>query len=453
MKNTFLLLSTVLIILASCTKVKNTTTASISNDIPAIEQQVDVPLPNVKKPPYVFKINASESHELVTKTGSKITIPKDAFVDKKGNPISGDVEVTFEEFHDATDIILSGIPMNITTEDGEMGSFESAGMFNISGSQNGEEIRIDNNKTIEIELASFEEESDFNFYEFDKEKGQWIEEAKAVSVTENEIRKEAEQNLKELPPRPIEIKKASSNDFVFEIAVDKRNNPEFESFDNVMWRLADKNTESESLFSTTIRNPNLECIDQEKSIFRLTGSANKKKIKTRVQPVMFGSNLKKAQAAFKVKLTGYKKALEQKKEEEAKIDQMGKFSRSMALNSFGTYNFDRLYKVRKKVQFNALFFIPALKKVFKKGYLIQGKKKISIPYSRSGYYKFTFNPKERNTVITFDEDGNLYEFRADDFESLQNTKLTKDDEYTFRMRETGIKIQNATDLKSYLASL
>ena len=279
MKNSFLILCTFLFVFAACTKVKNNTSTSISTDVSDIEQHVDVPLPNVKTPPYVFKIDASEKHELVTKKGSKITIPKDAFVDKNGNPISGEVEVKFEEFHDATDIILSGIPMNITTEDGEMGSFESAGMFNISGAQNGEEIRIGNNKTIEIELASFEEESDFNFYKFDEEKGQWKEKAKAVAVSENQIRQETEEKLKALPPQPIEVKKASSSDFVFELAINKEKNPELESFDNVMWRLAEKATETSSLFNSTIREPNLECIDQEKSIFRLTGTSGKRKIK------------------------------------------------------------------------------------------------------------------------------------------------------------------------------
>jgi len=453
MKKPLFILTVFALIFSSCSKVKNDSSSSVNHDVSTSKQKIDAPLPNVKKEPYKFTINASEKHQLTTATGSKITIPENAFVDLEGNTIIGDVQLTFEEFHDASDIILSGIPMNITTENGEMESLESAGMFSISGSQKGKEVRIGSNKTIEIELTSFKEEKDFNFYEFDTEKGNWIEIAQSVNTEENIARSEAEQSLTVVPQNPIEIKKASSNDQVFELAIDKNVNPEFENFDNIMWKLVNQNDNNDELFTSRVRNPGLECIDQAKSIFRLTGSVNSKKISTKVQPVMFGSNYKKAKSTFNSKLQKFKLAVEQRKIEEKKIDQMGTVYRTMSVSKFGTYNFDRLYKLRKKVQFNALFFVPALKKIFKKGYLIQGKEKVSIPYSRNGYYKFTFNPDERNTVITFDDEGNIYEFKPDDFRILENIKLGKNDEFTFNMKETGIKIHNETDFKSYLASL
>jgi hypothetical protein len=179
MKKT-ILLSLVLLAFFSCTKTTKQTTAETNSlNVKAVAQGIDQPLPNAKKEPYRFTINADEDNEVMTETGSKITIPKGSLVDANGKTVSGKVELEFEEFHDASDIILSGIPMNITTEDGEMGSFESAGMFNISATHEGNEVRIGNNKTVEVEMASFREEADFNFYEFDKKEMKWADKGAA----------------------------------------------------------------------------------------------------------------------------------------------------------------------------------------------------------------------------------------------------------------------------------
>jgi hypothetical protein len=256
------------------------------------------------------------------------------------------------------------------------------------------------------------------------------------------------------PPRPIEIQKANSTDRVFDLAVDKTKNPEFSAFDNVMWKVADheKNIDSR-LFTSVLRNPSLECIDTEKSIFRLTGFSGNTRLKTKVQPVLFGSNWKKAKAKFQAKLANYNKEVLKSKEKRKKAERMGSVTRTIQLAKFGTFNFDRLYHLKRKVQFNALFFIPALKKAFKKGWLIQGSQKIAIPYSRDGYYKFTFDPQVKNTVITFDEEGNLYEFTPDDFEDRAGQFPSEDQEYTFHMRATGVIVDDPDDLQDYLASL
>ncbi|MGB1039116.1 MAG: hypothetical protein ACPGYY_10770, partial [Bacteroidia bacterium] len=228
----------------------------------------------------------------------------------------------------------------------------------------------------------------------------------------------------------------------------------FAAFDNVMWKLADQDTDVDSrLFSSVLRNPKLQCIDNAKSVFTLTGFSGNTKLKTKVQPVLFGSNWKKARVKFQAKMADYKAEVAVQKEKRKKVERMASVTRTIQLSNFGTFNFDRLYHLKRKIQFNALFFIPAIKKVFKKGWLIQGNEKIAIPYSRSGFYKFTFDPKVSNTVITFDEEGNLYEFTADDFVKNASSFPSEDQEYTFKMRETGVIVDDPDDLENYLASL
>jgi len=451
MKKTILILL-IFSALASCTQnSKFSSSEANAVEIKPASIGIEVPLPNVKRALKSFIVNTEKDNEFITEKGSRIFIPKGSLVDENGNTISGKVDLIFEEFHDATDIILSGIPMNITTEDGELGSMESAGMFNISAQQNGSEVRIGNGKTIEIEIASNQEEENFDFFEYDASENNWVNQGNAtprINPDRLALLSETKEELK----RPLEIKKASSTDKVFELAVNKKVNPEFASFDNVMWKMADENSD-QALFASTLRNPNLQCIDRSKSIFKLTGNVNRKEVEAKVQPVLFGSNWKAAQKKFQAKMAIYKVEHKKQVELRKKANRMGSVRRTMQLAKFGTFNFDRLYHLNRKVQFNALFFIPALKKAFKKGWLIQGKEKVAIPYNRNGYYKFTYDPQVKNTVITFDEEGNLYEFDDEDFEKLASLDLQAEDEYKFEMKKTGVIVDDTEDLTAYLASL
>jgi len=353
MKNLGIYLLIISVVFVACNKTNNTSnetaTKITETDVARLPLIVDEPLPTVKPKPIVFTIDPSIAQELITEKGSKISIPKNAFVDKNGKPVKGKVDIVFEEFHHASDIILSGIPMNITTDEGEQASFESAGMFRLEGSQDGNEIMLANNKTLEVELASFKTGDDFNFYEFDEEEGSWVEKAQAVKEVVNETRVKALKELSPDPAQPVEIKKAETDDFVFDISVDQQNNPEFAHLEDVMWRLTES-TEEDLAFNETIRSPKLECIDQSQSIFRLTGtSSSGTRINTKVQPVLFGRNWKRAQASFRAKLDNYKEAVEERRKERAKINAMAETSRNFSVSGFGVYNFDKLYKLRRKV--------------------------------------------------------------------------------------------------------
>jgi hypothetical protein len=454
MKNTTYLLTLLIVIAIGCNKPekesKSVSTAQITDVTTA--QLISEPLPAVKSSPVIFTIDPTKKQELTTEKGSKIIIPKNAFVDKHGKPIKGKVDIVFEEYHDATDIILSGIPMNITTDEGEEASFESAGMFRIEGKQKGKEIMLANNKTMEVKLASFKTGDDFNFYEYSESEGNWTEKAQSVKEVANEDRVKALENISDEPTRPIEIRKAKNSDLVFDFAINEAINPEFAQLEDVMWKLSE-DAEEKVAFNETIRSPRLECIDQAMSVFRLTGSTKSgKKINTRVQPVLFGSSWKKAQASFKAKLAKYNTAVETRKAEDARLDKMTKNTRNFIVSGFGVYNCDRLYKLKRKIQFDALFFVPALNKILRKGFLIQNKKN-AIPYTSTSGYKFTFDPRATNTVITFDEYGNVYEFTEDDFKQIKKSTSIRSGVYTFKMRETNFQINSPDDLKDYLASL
>ena len=80
--------------------------------------------------------------------------------------ITDSVEIRVEMYTTASEIIASGIPMTYK-EAGENYNFESAGMFNISGTSNGQEIFIQEGKSIS---ANYESDvyGEFDFYHFEE---------------------------------------------------------------------------------------------------------------------------------------------------------------------------------------------------------------------------------------------------------------------------------------------
>lgn len=433
---------------------------SIEVPVKSVAKSISKPLPNIAPKPTTYRISSNKENKVITELGSTITIPKDAFVDQDGNPVEGEVQIAFQEYHTASDVILSGIPMHVTTEDGSLEAFETAGMFDIAGTDTkGNELRIANNKTIRVDLATFKEDEDYNFYSYDKTKGLWEEEYKNTPVASNSARLQLSNELEffPTPEKPLEIKRAQSNDFVFELAIDKTNNPEFRHFDNVLWKLTDNTIEDAQLFKQTIQDPNLTCIDRDNSVFQLTGKSGGRKVQTKVQPVLFGSNWKKAQASFNKKLSAYKKSVANKEEIAKRKNKMAQLQRSLSVSSFGIYNCDRYLRMpgRKKISFKALIMLPALQKMVQQAYLIikkKGKNEAVPVYGGANGY-FIYAPHEDNTLITFDDEGNIFEYNNNDFMKLTQKRPRADAEYTLNLQPTAYKITAERDVQAYLDQL
>lgn len=143
---------------------KTMQTSAKSGFKPAFEG-VDVPF-------YSFKFDAAKGTKISLDNGTSINVPKNAFVDKDGKTIAGEVELNYREFHNAADIIASGIPMH----DPATGQYmETAGMFEMKGNQGGDDISIAPGKDIEVKMASYNQDGNFDFWQYDATKGAWSE--------------------------------------------------------------------------------------------------------------------------------------------------------------------------------------------------------------------------------------------------------------------------------------
>lgn len=108
--------------------------------------------------------DAQKGLRKMLKSGTRITIPADAFADKNGNILRGSVAVRYREFQTATEVFLAGIPMNYRN-----GHFTTAGSF---------ELRPENAdtkllKSVEVRLASATAGNDFSFFRLNETDRRW----------------------------------------------------------------------------------------------------------------------------------------------------------------------------------------------------------------------------------------------------------------------------------------
>ncbi|MFI5220111.1 MAG: hypothetical protein ACHQNT_11560 [Bacteroidia bacterium] len=157
------------------------------------------PLPSMAEKPVIKNVRTNEGALLKYASGTQIIIPPEAFVDKKGKAVEGDVELAYKEFRNAFDIFISGIPMKYDSG-GKSLQFESAGMMELTASLNNEPVFINPLKKIKINLASEAGDTDYNLYYFDAKKGNWVNKGKDA------VKKQIE---KQEPVVAVEKKKKS----------------------------------------------------------------------------------------------------------------------------------------------------------------------------------------------------------------------------------------------------
>lgn len=321
------------------------------------------PVKELEIPFEKFNIDNSKENILTTSMSTQIVIPKNAMTDQNGAPIVGTVEIKVREFHTPVDIYLSGIPMKYDSAGNEF-TFESCGMIEIYGFQNGQPIEIEAGKAIEIKFEEKDKNTALNLYDFDTVANKWnyqgkpeftakpvleaennnetlvkedvsknhtlsvipeenttnqvtkeqVNEAKEVYET---IKQENKKLKKESPKKPKTIENPQN---VFTLNIDPKDFPEFSNYTNTKFEIDDANEwVNPNVFSTDWDNAILSQ-HQSKGNYLLTLSTKKEEEKIIVHPVLEGTDLAKAQQQFENDFKTYQTKLDKRiaAEEEAK---------------------------------------------------------------------------------------------------------------------------------------
>jgi len=319
--------------------------------------------------PYeTISVSSNCSHQLVTKSGTVLRIPENAFVDSLSKPVSFPIELKYREFRNPVDFFEAGIPMNYDSA-GVGYTFESAGMFELLASKDGQDLSLAKGKAIGVDMKSPSDESDFNIYYLDTAKRKWVyvgkdviadlaKDKNAAIPTGKIIREEASELNSSVVPV-----KADKSKYVFKLAVDLQDFPELNVYKNVLYQV-DESTKKFDPKLYSVKWKSAKLLDGEtKGDYLLMLSKNDTSVTIPVIPVFDEKNYANAISVYDQNIKEQKK---EKLDRDKLIDQNRqtmlssknsllqttdivtnvlstemKSLRSFDITSFGTWNCDR----------------------------------------------------------------------------------------------------------------
>jgi hypothetical protein len=338
-----------------------TQNTTLKNNKPkTITPFIQAPSSTWKTPYSTYKINNAKGGTIKHPSASKIKIPQNSFVDKNGKEVIGDVIIEYKEFHDAGDIIVNGIPMAYDSA-GLKYNLETAGMFDIRGSQNGNAVFIKPDKTLQVELASASAEQKYNQYYLDTAARNWTylqkdhavelgtgkgaslqSDAKTKQKVITEKKLQALKNdievlvpkksdsvafvytrkLQKLtkPAEPVKPVKAKPGKASFKLDGSYDEFPELSSFNNVLFEVGAENKNyNKELHEITWSDVKVSQGPQKGKNYVLTLVYRNRIEKLIVYPVLNGEEFEKAEAIYEQKFANYEAQLEKRTQEEIRL--------------------------------------------------------------------------------------------------------------------------------------
>lgn len=435
------------------------TATDAENETPLSNQEVAPPLENVDVPYQTFAVKPTSAQTLTLDNGSSLEIPPAAFVDKNGEPVNEPVEIRYREFHDAAQIIASGIPMSVEMEDGKLEWMQTAGMFELKGyTADQEEVFIADDKAIMVNMAS-NVDGNYDFWYFDPEQGNWETQGN-VGAQPNPQRAAAVEEAKTMAqsaarppvkPVPFDRNKPSLN---FELSYDDF--PELKNKRGIVWQYAGKDSQKDPANNTWIFEKQWEDINLEgdgtNGKYQLTLKADTTRYSIPVYPSQKDQDYAKAKAEYDKKLAAYQAVRETLKNREAIAQQNFEFVRSFQVQNFGIYNYDIIYKMPNRMQLAADFNFEGLEnqellKPMITVYLITGDQRAVIPYSRNSWARFSFDPKADNKLVAILPGNRMATFSQKEFEAQLNEMRRSAGSYEFQMNLVDRPIESVKDMQ------
>lgn len=479
---------------------------------------INPPMPSIDIPYQDYKINSNNGGKFKY-NNSSVLIPKSAFVDIYGKPIKGDIIIKYREFHDVIDFFVSGIPMEYDSADYTY-TFESAGMVDIKGYQNDSQIFIAPNKKIEVNMESNTADAKYNLYYLDTIEKHWTYKGKDKVINEtskeeivvsedffgdgeldyqssipamekgvskltrdlNQIKTKTKDFVKN--NTPIEPTAYSSDNYTFNIDIDRKEFPELAVFEDLKFEVGDQNSNfSNEFYTIKWDDAKIEEHKAGKS-YKLILSQKNRREELIVIPVFEGKDLEQAIEMYKQQLAIYNQKLKERNDAEKLIrqqliakqkeleaqrlmteEQLAEkakqrrenansaiavneiITRSFGVTKFGTWNCDSPVS-RPKGKSLAVTFVNKEGHYLGINYirLVEQNRNASFNYVQYQFNDFKFNPKEKNYLLGFTPEMKFAYAIPEDFDKIKSNK-----NHTFALRITEEEIKTAAQLKQILA--
>lgn len=449
--------------IASCQSPNSSSSTDLGSSQKNVLREIEKPFVKVVPVKNVFKIPTSKPDTLRLENGTTMYIPENAFVDNKNQSVKGEVQLDYIEFHNAADIIVSGIPMKWDNA-GTIVDFQTAGMMEIRAYQNNEELNLAEGKSITVDMASQVKGEDYGAYYFDEKINNWTC-LKANPVKENTYKQSQLVNLEKTEVFMGTKPDAYNPDaYTFDLDINYSTFPELKDLNGVMWQYAGTSANEDPRLVTDFKlkkwkNIQIDRIEGGNNEFRLRLTDIKNKLfSTIVKPVLSGKMLAVAQKKFEEKFKAYEEKLAFKKAEKERLQKQADLLRTFQVQNMGIYNYDRQLKLEDRVELFVDFdFGGNMDKDINnvEVFLITGNGNAVVHYPKSDWHLFAFSPSADNKLVAVLPNDKVAIFSQKDFNALNLSKFKKGERstFTFKMKYLDAVVKNPEELNKVIASI
>ena len=476
----------VLTLLAACNGKKNIQNENVK------KLEIKSPIPHADIKFEEFEVDNSKDQTIKSKRGSTITIPAGSIVDKDGKA-AGNVKLKYREFHDAVDVLVSGIPMNYD-ENGKSRNMQTAGMFEIRAEKANEPLFVANDKKIDVKMTSYETGTDYDFFYLDENGKGWqlidnnrkVEPNPEKEKLKKELAKKGASQAFPLDDKYFVFDYAAILDVMFNddynIIMKNKDNPAVQSkikkyglmwlssychdqinFKGVLfpaslfvWKKLGNNSFPAWLkdgktdyCSLTAKGNNIYELNVEES--------NGKQIyKATIECIMPLNQLFKFSPEYWEK--NYKDAMAKVDAEMTRLKIEADVFRRMEISGFGIYNYDKLMGEEGNIKVIANFDAEeAVKKAennfsMENVYYIPGDEKTIIKLPKSDWGKLNLVPTNKGRFVCILPGQTLGVYSAEKYAALNFENLRKQDnpKLDFVLSKTDQKIASTDDIRKVL---
>lgn len=408
--------------------------------------------------PSSHMVQPGQSTTLTMPTGTTIVIPAAVFVTLDGQPVTKPVDIQFREFHNAAQIIASGIPMKVRGPNGEEDWMQTAGMFEIKGFSEGKEVKIAPGKSVTVNLAS-EVSGDYPSWYFDPAAGNWLQ----LGVNKPTPNPE----LKPLAREVAALRAATARPPVAPVAMDKSKPsldfkldisefPELRSLRNIVWQYAGNDPKLDPANNRWIKKATwseakLE-VGSTPNQYTLTLVGDEQDYVIPVQPSLSGNDLAAAQATYEKAMVKYRELEAALNDKQATMEQQAAFRRSLQVEGFGIYNYDALVHRSDALPLVADFdfgedFPKELKKLAVV-YLITADSRSVIELPFYNWSQFSYLPNKDSRLVAVLPGNRIATFSQADFNAQRDALFAaKNNRYVFKMHTEGQPVASEQELE------
>lgn len=414
---------------------------------------IAVPYPSLKPQAEDLHVSARNGGIVKTRHGSFIEVPPMAFVNASGIPVQDTVTLKMEEFHDATSILLSGITMHYTDASGTAQEFESAGMFQIEGqTANGEPLHMAEGKSLRIDLASRQQDSNYQFYRLDTLSGNWVELSKAPVIQNKDslaVVQQAVRNASEAVKIP-ELPDPSQP--VLDLDLDYQSYPFMRHYYGLAWQSNSEAFDSKRLEAEAWDAVSLVNTRESLDGFELELQQGKIKTRVPIRPVMTAAERNRFMARMEAERKAQEEAARRAAMAANAMNQ-NLFYRGLSVNNFGVYNCDRPIVRNQPVNILANY-VDRSGKDFKPlaTYLISNNNSAVTQYSTN----LKIDASRRNMIVFTLPENRIAYIKANDLQTATNKALqstTSGTEAIFNVEFAEKPLERPEDINAILSQL